>query len=342
MDKLNFDSLNFNDNLDILNKLKDSYLKLNLPHSLIIYGEKGIGKSTFIKYLTNKIFNNFSDVQNKINDSNHTTLILNDSHPNFMIISRLIEEKNNQLKKSITIDQIRNLESFIYQTSLFNLPKIVLIDTADNLNISSSHALLKILEEPKKNTYFFLISNQLSRLFPTIKSRCVKFKFNKPSFDEFNKIILLNDKNILEKNEIKYLYDLSNGSPGVALQLSLENISDSFEKFISILKERKTLSHNILEFSSKLSRCNNDQYITFLSIVKFTLLNIIKINLGINLENKLCTPIFNNFKILSKNINTFSCYKALNYLDENENNLFVFNLDKKLFTLNLFSEIVVN
>ena len=32
----------------------------------------------------------------------------------------------------------------------------IIIDSADDLNISSSNALLKILEEPKKNTYFFL------------------------------------------------------------------------------------------------------------------------------------------------------------------------------------------
>ena len=70
--------------------------------------------------------------------------------------------------------------------------------------MSSSNALLKILEEPKKNTSFFLISHQPSRLLPTIRSRCIKFKFKKPTFDKFKKILLLNDENLIDDNKIEY------------------------------------------------------------------------------------------------------------------------------------------
>lgn len=331
----------FINNKKLFTSLKNNFLNHKLSHSLLIYGEKGIGKSTFVKYFINKMFNNFFEEEGEINVSQHTTLIANNSHPNFIVISRLFDEKNKKLTNKITVDQIRKLESFIYQSSLLKLPKIILIDSADDLNKSSSNALLKILEEPKNNTYFFLLSNQLSILLPTIISRCIKFKFNKPSYDEFKKIILLNNININEESEIEYLFDLSNGSPGIALQLSLENISEPFEKFLEILNERKKLSDNILKFSLELSKFNNDQYLTFLSIVRFTLLNIIKINLGINIKNKICSRIFNNFDVLSEHINTSACYRALDYLNKNENNLFVLNLDKKLFTLNLFSEIAV-
>ena len=37
--------------------------------------------------------------------------------------------------------------------------------------------------------YFFLISHQLSYLLPTIRSRCIKFKLEKPSFEHFSQII---------------------------------------------------------------------------------------------------------------------------------------------------------
>ena len=342
MNIINLISDNFDDNQEILNKFKESYLNSNFPQSTIVYGDKGIGKSTFVKHFINKIFNNFSVDEDRTNKLNHSKLILNNSHPSFMIISKLIDVKTKKLKNYITVDQIRNLESFIYQSNLFNLPKIVLIDSADDLNINSSNALLKILEEPKKNTYFFLISNQLFRLLPTIRSRCIKFKFNKPSYDKFKKIIILNNENISDESEIEYLFDLSNGSPGIALQLSLDGISEPFENFLNILKERNRISQNIIDFSSEISKYNNEQYIVFLSIVKFTIINIIKINLGIDIKNQLSLRVFNNFDLLSKHINVSSCFKALDYLNENENNLFIFNLDKKLFTLNLFSEIAIN
>ena len=337
-----FNSENFNDNKDILKKLKENYLNSSLAHSSIIYGEKGIGKSTFVKYFTNKIFTNFSHNMDEVKKSKHTNLIINNSHPNLMIISKLIDEKTKKLKNNIIIDQIRNLESFIYQSSILNLPKIILIDSADDLNISSSNALLKVLEEPKKNTYFFLISHQLSRLLHTIRSRCIKFKFNKPTFNDFKKILFFNDDNFKENGEIEYLYDLSNGSPGLALDLYSDDTSVFFETFLNLCKERKILSNNILKFSSELYNYNNEQYLTFLIIVKFILSNILKINLGIDIKNNIGNKLAIKLNETSKYLNNSSCFKTLDYLSHYENNLFVFNLDKKLFTLNLFSAMAVN
>ena len=85
----------------------------------------------------------------------HKTLTENSVHPNFFIISKLFDEKIKKFKNYILIDQIRDLESYIYKSSINNLPKFILIDSADDLNINSSNALLKILEEPKKDTFFF-------------------------------------------------------------------------------------------------------------------------------------------------------------------------------------------
>jgi len=338
IEKLN--STNFIDNQDILNKFEKSYLNSNLAHSTIIYGEKGIGKSTFVKYFINKIFTNFSE--DKIKNSKHTTLILNNTHPNFRVISKLIDEKTKKLKINITIDQIRNLESFTYQSSIVDLPKIILIDSADDLNVSSSNALLKILEEPKKNTSFFLISHQPSRLLPTIRSRCIKFKFKKPTFDKFKKILLLNDEDLIDDNKIEYLFYLSNGSPGTALEIYSNDTLDIFEKFLQICKEKKILSNNIVEFSSELSHCNNDQFSTFLIIVKFILSNILKINLGIDIKNNIGPKLNMKLNEISKYLNNSSCFKTLDYLSNYETKLFTFNLDKKIFTINLFSEIASN
>ena len=332
-------SKNFNNNQDILNKFKNSYLNSNLSHSTILYGEKGIGKSTFVKYFINMIFCKFSEVDNKIYTSQHTSLILNDSHPNFLIVSKLHDQKTKKLKNYIIIDQIRNLDSFIYQSSIYDLPKIVLIDSADDLNVSSSNALLKILEEPKKNTYFFLISHQPSRLIPTIRSRCILFKFNKPTFDEFKKILKLNNANLTEDEEIEYLFYLSKGSPGIALKLFSHDTSDTFDQFVQICKEKQILSNRILEFSSELSKHNNDQFTIFLLIVKFILSTILKINLGINIKETINNKFANKIYEISKHLNTSSCFKTLDYLNEYENNLIIYNLDKRIFTINLFSKI---
>ena len=71
------------------------------------------------------------------------------------------EEKidDNRIGTEITIDQIRNLNSFFHESSIDGMSKFIIIDSTDDLNINASNALLKILEEPKNDTYIFLISH---------------------------------------------------------------------------------------------------------------------------------------------------------------------------------------
>ena len=56
--------------------------------------------------------------------------------------------------------------------------RIVLIDNSEYLNINSSNALLKSLEEPDSKTFFFIIRNSFKKILETIKSRCVEFNFH--------------------------------------------------------------------------------------------------------------------------------------------------------------------
>ncbi len=56
--------------------------------------------------------------------------------------------------------------------------KIILIDGAENLNSSSSNALLKSLEESSAQNIFILTHNINLKILDTIKSRCINYKLN--------------------------------------------------------------------------------------------------------------------------------------------------------------------
>lgn len=325
-------------NQEIYLKIKNNFINSSLSHSIIIYGEKGIGKSTFIYFLTNRIFNNFSDDSELESQSNHKNLIYKNIHPNFKIIEKNIDEKTKKEKNYITVDQIRNLETYIYQSSSLSLPKIILIDNVDHLNLNAANCLLKFLEEPKKNTYFFLLSNQLFSLLPTIRSRCIKFKLNKPNYKEFSEIILNQYKKIIE-DDLKFLFDLSNGSPGIALELYSEETHKIYNNIVNISKEKKILSNSIIKLSSFLSNQSNEQFRSFLYIFKFILINIIKINLKVEIKDSFISNILNPLFDLSSNLDNQLCIEVLNYLYTHENDLFTYNLDKKIFTINLFSKL---
>ena len=67
---------------------------------------------------------------------------------------------------------MRRLRSFLGLTGGDNAWRVVIVDSADELNINAANALLKSLEEPPARALFLLISSEPSGLLPTIRSRC--------------------------------------------------------------------------------------------------------------------------------------------------------------------------
>ncbi len=145
-----------------LNNFVSLYKKNKLPRKILLSGNKGIGKSLIAKHFLFEVFD----------DSNSKLLIENETHSNVLNI------KNKVDKKVIEIEQVRGIIKFINQSSFNNKSKFIIIDDVENLNINSSNALLKSLEEPNFNVYFFLIYNSEMNILNTIKSRCIEFKID--------------------------------------------------------------------------------------------------------------------------------------------------------------------
>ena len=181
--------LNHTDHLNFFIKL---YLNKKLPQTFLIKGEKGIGKLNFAFHFVNFILsqheeNKYEIKSYKINSNNKTFKLLTENiHPNFFLISP------NENKKNIDILQIKKMQNFLNMSSFNNMPKIILINDCEYLNLSSSNALLKSLEEKYDNVFFILILDIKKTLLSTIKSRCVQFKFllkNNERIDKINELL---------------------------------------------------------------------------------------------------------------------------------------------------------
>lgn len=97
--------------------------------------------------------------------------------PDFCLLERGFDEKTEKPKKEIAVAQVRALRSQLQNYSWSNGYKIVLVRDAELLNAEASNAFLKILEEPKGKTIFFLLTQNDELLLPTIKSRLQTFYF---------------------------------------------------------------------------------------------------------------------------------------------------------------------
>ena len=315
---------------DLLKRYKSN----NLPNSILIHGLSGIGKRTFL----NKLVKNIINIEFK--DSNldhHLNLFKNNTHPNIKIIEKEIDSKTGKIKTNITIDQIRRLKTFLNSTSIIqNSSKIVIIDSADYLNISSANSMLKILEEPKENTYIFLISNQISLLLPTIRSRCLKIKFNTHNLTNFTNIIKDNIDEI-SNEEINFYFELTYGSPGTTILYYNNDFLDIFQLSIKCLLSND-LDDDKINLSNILSKLTNDEFNNYLSMLKFILIVANKLKVNRDDKSLINMPNYLELESLSTNLTKKNLIDRFDYLTNNQKELFSLNLDKKIFILNFLTQ----
>ncbi len=315
---------------DLLNRYKSN----NLPNSILIHGLRGIGKRTFL----NKLVKNILNIEFKDNNvDHHFNLFNNNTHPNIKIIEKEIDSKTGKIKSNITIDQIRRLKTFLNSTSIIqNSSKIVIVDSADYLNISSANSMLKILEEPNQNTYIFLISNQISLILPTIRSRCLKIKFNTHNLTNFTNIIKDNiDK--ISNEEINFYFELTYGSPGTTILYYNNDFLDIFQLSIKCLLSNN-LDDDKINLSNILSKLTNDEFNNYLSMLKFILIVANKLKVSKDDKSLVNIPNYLELESLSTNLTKKNLIDRFDYLTNNQKELFSLNLDKKIFILNFLTQ----
>ena len=106
-------------------------------------------------------------------------------------------------------------------------------------------------------------------------------------------------------------------------------MNDLYNSIIDITNYKKNEhSKKIYDMSEYVTRFSNDEYKIFLMLLRFILINIIKNNLGILSE----FTTLNNESTITKLIS----FEILEFIDNNEKDLFIYNLDKKIFCLNIF------
>ena len=271
-------------------ELIDLYNLNNLPSKILLSGQKGSGKCTlayhFINYALSLDEDHSYDVKNLTINKNNKSYILtsNKSNPNLDLIDVAPD------KKSIDINQIRNLISNINKSSFNSKSRFILIDNIEYLNVNSINALLKILEEPHKEIYFILIHNN-KKILPTLKSRCLNFKINLTNLKSIqivNKLLNKDFFEIVNKDLINYYF--TPGNICNLINFSKENDIDisniSLKDFIKIIIKKnlykkdettKVLVYELIEFylSKNKSFLLSDYYDNFLNKIN----NVKKFNL---------------------------------------------------------------
>ena len=222
--------IGLDDEFDLLNNLFNAK---KFPRSLLLNGNKGIGKSTLILHFINNLFaNNYYDLKNKEIKTESTIFKKINSH----VFQNLIFLSSENIKK-VGIEDIRDLRKTIQKSSLNNMPRFIVLDDIELINVNSINALLKTLEEPSGNNHFILINNNQNDLIKTVSSRCMQINI----FLKKNERIKIIDYLIRKNNLDPKTESINNNiSPGLFLKYNIicteNNINLNNDYFLNILK----------------------------------------------------------------------------------------------------------
>ena len=142
----------------------------------------------------------------------------------------------------------------------------------------------------------------------------------------------------MDEETKKFLYDISNGSPGLINEYEFDEILNIFERLINLIINKDPFSDSNNDTIKFLSTLDNEKLKVFISFIKFILITINKIKLGINITKNYLSKSILKIATISDKISIDLIQRKLDYLINNENDLFTFNLDKKIFMINFISE----
>ena len=184
------------------------------PHAWLLYGARGIGKGQLAIWAARYILGGREAVDDEAHPVARAVLL--GSHPDLQVIKA--DEKSGKTKE-ISINKIRELNEKIRLTSAHGGWRVVVIDPVCSLTNQAANALLKTVEEPPSRVAFLMPCHHIGQIQPTLVSRCRRLPLFPPNREQFAQILARSAPRTLKPEEIEQLFVLSEGAPGVALEL---------------------------------------------------------------------------------------------------------------------------
>lgn len=255
----------------IYQQLWSSRQSQRLSHALIFTGPLGVGKYALaMHFIQSLLCKQVGENGYPCDDCHGCRMLLNQSHPDF------IEVKPEQTGHAIKVDQIRSVSEFVNQSSIQGHFRIILIHPAHSMNANAANALLKTLEEPAPGAVILMLTDQYGRLPATIRSRCQRYLFAKP---EFNQALTWLNESAAKEVDFKQLLKMTSGSPLLALNILNKDSSYLSERNVllkGLLSLVTTKPHSIVKLAAELQ---DSDLIATLSCFITWLMDIIRLQL---------------------------------------------------------------
>jgi len=138
------------------------------------------------------------------------------------------------------IDDIREIRERVVLQPAEGRYKVYILDEAHQLTDAAWNALLKLIEEPPPHLVFVFCTTDLSKVLPTVRSRCQTFVFARPRLPELVRLL----RRVADGEGIQ--------APDQALALVARGARGSFRDAVSTLDQLASATENEVTVQSVL------------------------------------------------------------------------------------------
>lgn len=300
-----------------------------LGHGLLFYGKKGCGKEAFAQQFLAWVLCLNRQPDGPCGECGSCQWLKADTHPNYVYIST--DEDNKKQNAKIKIEKIRDLLPFVQQT--VDGWRVVVIEPAEALNIASSNALLKTLEEPGENIVIILLADHYLKLPATIRSRLQHFALDRISSVQFSEYVEVQLPEAGSSQQ-QLLMNLSNQMPLQAVEVAQSSWLPLRQEFIEDWKKLAIQKNMPMAIATKWNKSLS--FGEFGQMFEYLLSDLICVKLNQAVKN-----IDLDFNVLAEQYSLETLFKiyedfqrAKQYLEQNvQSNLVLDELCIKLMNL---------
>src|SRR5215470_19941609 len=208
------------------------------------------------------------------------TPLIVQTHPDvWVVVPDPVRLKTPVARPVLRIGQLRAVQRAAYFQPM-GRRRVFILDGTDTMRWDVANVFLKILEEPPGSATLILTAPSPYSLLPTIVSRCMQFHFAPLPLPDVEKI--LREKSDRKPADIKLAAQLSEGSPGLALELDVEATQQRRREALRIL-ERAARGQGFAQLFADTSALAKDRESSFedqLSIFYSLLTDLFEIAAG--------------------------------------------------------------